>query len=100
MGEQIITLWHTHRQAALPDVPQEKMGELWVLDEVVGGCVAHYLDAGRKLDAGRIAVLEDCRAELERLRLGLEGTAAIYFDRLGALADLVLEGLSEAGGAR
>jgi hypothetical protein len=99
MGEQLVTLWHTHRQAALPDVPSEKKGELWVLDEVVGGCVAHYLDGGRKLDAARIAILEDCRAELDHLRPGLDEAAAVYFERLGTLAGLVLESLSDTGGA-
>jgi hypothetical protein len=91
MTEQLITLWHTHRQAPLPDVPQESKGELWVLDEVVGGCVAHYLDAGLKLDAARAVILEDCLADLERLLPGLDKTAVIYFERLGVLADLLLE---------
>lgn len=100
MVEQIITLWHTHRQAALPDVPSEKKGELWVLDEVVGGCLAHYLDAGRKLDAARVGILEDCRADLERLLPGLDEPAALYFERLEILAGLILEGLAEGGGAR
>lgn len=100
MAEQIITLWHTHRQAPLPDVPQESKGELWVLDEVVGGCVAHYLDAGRKLDAARAAILEDCLADLRRLLPGLDETAVLYFERLGTLAGLVLEGQAKGGAAR
>jgi hypothetical protein len=99
MAEQIITLWHTHRQAALPDVPLESKGELWVLDEVVGGCVAYYLDTGRRLDAARVVILEDCLADLERLLPGLDETAAVYFGRLGILAGLVLEGQAEGGGA-
>src|SRR2546425_4571679 len=37
MKDDILSLWHAHRQAALPDVPRESMGELWVLDEVIGG---------------------------------------------------------------
>lgn len=95
MTEQLVTLWHTHRQAPLPDVPQESKGELWVLDEVVGGCVAHYLDAGRKLDAARAVILEDCLADLERLLPGLDEPAVIYFERLGVLADLLLESQSK-----
>jgi hypothetical protein len=37
MRDDILSLWHAHRQAALPDVPRESMGELWVLDEVIAG---------------------------------------------------------------
>src|SRR5437879_13023731 len=51
MKDDILSLWHAHRQAALPDVPRESMGELWVLDEVIGGCVNFYLQAGGALDA-------------------------------------------------
>ena len=99
MAEHIITLWDAHRQAPLPDVPVQSKGELWVLDEVIGGCVAHYLDQGRTLDAARVVILEDCRADLERLLPMLDETAAEYFGRLGILAALVLEGLATGGGA-
>ena len=92
MTEEIVTLWKLHRQAALPDVPSESKGELWVLDEVIGGCVAYYLDAGQVLDAPRAVILEDCRADLERLLPDLDETAADYFSRLGTLAGLVLSG--------
>src|SRR5713226_1880975 len=67
MKDDILSLWHAHRQAALPDVPRESMGELWVLDEVIGGCVNFYLQAGGAPDAPRKAMLEDCRADLARL---------------------------------
>jgi hypothetical protein len=100
MVEQIATLWQAHRQASLPDVPSESKGELWVLDEVIGGCVAYYLDAGKRLDAARVAILEDCLADLERLMPGLDEMAAAYFGRLGMLAGLVLEGQAAGGGAR
>ncbi len=55
MKDDILSLWLAHRQAALPDVPRESMGELWVLDEVIGGCVNFYLQAGGALDAPRKA---------------------------------------------
>src|SRR5437016_7078947 len=99
MKDGILTLWHAHRQAALPDVPRERMGELWVLDEVIGGCVNFYLQAGGALDAPRKAILEDCRADLERLLPDLEETAASYFSRLEALARLLIQA-NEEGAAK
>ena len=90
MTDEIVALWRMHQQTALPDVPPDSKGELWVLDEVIGGCLAYYLDAGRVLDASRAVILEDCRADLERLLPGLDETAATYFSRLGTLASLVL----------
>ncbi len=99
MAKEIVTLWQTHQRAALPDVPQESKGELWVLDEVIGGCVAYYLNAGGVLDASRVVVLQDCRADLERLLPGLDETAAGYFSRLGTLAELVLTAHASRGDA-
>ena len=91
MKDDILSLWHAHRQAALPDVPRESMGELSVLDEVIRGCVDFYLQAGGALDAPRKAVLEDCRAALVRLLPDLEETAAFYFSRLETLAGLLIQ---------
>ena len=91
MRDDILSLWHAHRQAALPDVPRESMGELWVLDEIIGGCVNFYLQAGGTLDAPRKAVLEDCRTDLVRLLPDMEATAASYFSRLETLAGLLIQ---------
>ena len=95
MKDDILLLWHTHRQAARPDVPRESMGELWVLDEVIGGCVNFYLQAGGTLDAPRKAILEDCRADLTRLLPDLEETAASYFSRLETLTGLLIQAYAE-----
>jgi hypothetical protein len=90
MTDELSVLWRRHQQEALPEVPETSKGELWVLDEVVGGCIAYYLERGHALDSWRIGILEDCRADLERLIPELEGQAANYFRRLGTLAQLVL----------
>ncbi len=95
MKDDILTLWQTHRQAALPDVPRESMGELWVLDEVIGGCVNFYLQAGGALDAPRKTILEDCREDLARLLPDLEETAASYFSRLETLSGLLIQAYEE-----
>ena len=90
MATELAALWRRHQQEALPAVPQASQGELWVLDEVIGGCVAYYLEAGPVLDSRRASILHDCRADLERLLPDLEGPAINYFRRLGTLAELVL----------
>jgi hypothetical protein len=90
VAETLVALWGRHQQEALPEVPALNKGELWVLDEVIGGCISYYLDAGRTLDMQRLAILRDCRADLDRLLPELEGPALDYFLRLGTLAELVL----------
>src|SRR5256885_17156595 len=91
MKDDILSLWHAHRQAALPDVPRESMGELWVLDEVIGGCVNFYLQAGGALDAPGKAILGACRGGLERVLPDLEEKAAAHFCRLEALDGLRIQ---------
>src|SRR2546425_10639562 len=95
MKDDILALWHAHRQAPLPDVPRESMGELWVLDEVIGGCVNFYMQAGGALDAPGKAILEACREDFARLLPDLEETAASYFSRLEALAGLLIQAYEE-----
>ena len=90
MANELTVLWKRHQQEALPAVPSTIKGELWVLDEVIGGCIAHYLAGDLALDSGRTAILLDCRADLDRLLPALEGPAVDYFHRLGILAELVL----------
>ena len=84
MTDLVNELWQAHRHDGLPDVPQETKGELWVLDEVMGGCVEFYLNAGRVLD------LHDCREDLARILPVLDGQALRYFSRLDTLAGLLL----------
>jgi hypothetical protein len=90
MANELLRLWHAHRQDPLPEVPSECKGELWVLDEVIGGCVSYCIEAGQRLDSPRAHILEDCREDLRRLLPELEGPAITYFSRLGALAELLL----------
>jgi hypothetical protein len=87
----LAALWQAHRQAALPDVPSEIKGELWVLDEVMSGCIAYFLEMGSGLEPARIGILEDCRMDLRRMLPELDGQAAIYFNRLETLAALILQ---------
>jgi len=90
MTDDLALLWRAHQEDPLPDVPSESKGELWVLDEVIGGCIAYYFASGQTIDTSRLRILEDCRADLQRLLPELEGQAVSYFGRLGELADLLL----------
>ena len=90
MADELTRLWQKHQQEALPEVPAICKGELWILDEVIGGCVAYYLEDGRALDSRRMGILRDCHADLDRLLPDLEGPAIEYFSRLEDLAQLIL----------
>ncbi len=94
MAQTLGALWKCHQQEALPEVPPLNKGELWVLDEVIGGCVSYYLEAGCTLDMQRVAILRDCHQDLGQLLQELEGPALDYFCRLGTLAELVLRSAS------
>jgi len=93
--DDIHILWQAHWQAALPDVPHGLRGELFVLDDILGGCVAFYLNGGT-LDQSRRAILEDYQADLRRLVPDLDPAAAAYFIRLERLAELLLVASSHA----
>ena len=67
MPPDIRVLWREHQGAPLPDVPIASKGELWVLDEVVSGCISLYLENGPTLDPQRLNILKDCRNDLDRL---------------------------------
>ena len=95
--DDILKLWQAHQQAALPDVPHGSKGELFVLDDVLGGCVAFYLSDGGTVDQPRRAILEDYRADLGRLMSDLEPAAVAYFSRLNRLAGLLLATSPQSG---
>jgi hypothetical protein len=90
MAEDIRVLWRDHQGAPLPEVAIPNKGELWVLDEVISGCISSYLETGPVLDEQRLSILKDCRNDLNRLLPELDGAAATYFSRLEILADLIL----------
>jgi hypothetical protein len=88
--QKIAALWQAHRREGLPDVAPQNKGELWVLDEVISGCVAFYLEKGGLLDGPRTRIAEDCGADLRRLLPELDGDAADYFGRLDEMVHLIL----------
>jgi hypothetical protein len=96
MSPDVRVLWGEHKRAPLPDVSIAAKGELWVLDEVVSGCISLYLESGLMLDEQRRNILMDCRNDLNRLLPELEGAAAAYFSRLELLTELILAGQRSA----
>lgn len=56
------------------------------LDTVIGGCAVFYLDGQPEMDSQRLAILEDCVADLDGLLEDLSGDSLGYFQRLRQLA--------------
>lgn len=64
------------------------------LDTVISGCVTCFLETEAGLDSQRVEILESCLADLNELLPDLADEAVPYFERLRALAGLVLEAQS------
>jgi len=60
------------------------------LDTVVGGCAVYYLNTAEGLDIPRVAILQDCIADLDNLIEELNGETSTYFSRLRLLAELLV----------
>jgi len=60
------------------------------IDTVISGCVVFYLDSPEGLDDQRIAIVQDCVADLETLTPDLDEISQAYFVRLRQLGELLL----------
>lgn len=87
----IVALWQAHRDAGWPRFSDPNQGELMTLDTVISGCVTYYLESESGLDPKRVAILEDCLADLNGLLPDLTDDANAYFERLRTLACLLLD---------
>ena len=61
------------------------------LDTVIGGCAVFYLDGQPEMDSQRLAILEDCVADLDGLLEDLSGDSLGYFQRLRRLATALVD---------
>lgn len=61
------------------------------LDTVIGGCAVFYLDGQAQMDSQRIAILQDCVADLDGLLEDLSDDSLGYFQRLRQLATALVE---------
>jgi len=84
--ESIASLWDTHSRQGWPHFSSPHEGQLMTLDTVIGGCAVFYLDGQEGLDGPRIAILEDCVADLDALLDDLTEDSLEYFLRLRRLA--------------
>lgn len=83
------TVWDLHRASAWPKFSSPDEGELMTLDTVISGCATYYFDE-QGLDPQRVAMLGQCRSDLDGLLPAVPDEAGEYFARLRALADLLL----------
>ena len=84
--QSIASLWEAHSREGWPQFSSPNEGQLMTLDTVIGGCAVFYLDGSEGLDHQRIAILEDCVADLDTLLDDLSEDCLQYFRRLRQLA--------------
>jgi hypothetical protein len=89
------SLWDQHRAATWPKFSSPDAGELMTLDTVISGCATYYFDE-QTLDPQRVTLLETCLIELEGLLPDVPEDAGEYFNRLRALAGLLLDAAHDA----
>lgn len=88
---ELAMLWERHRDAAWPRGAGQNEGELMTLDTVISGCVTYFLESEEGLDPQRVEIVEGCLADLTALLPELPEHVLPYFERLRALAQLLLE---------
>jgi hypothetical protein len=86
----VLSLWETHKEERWPQVGNQHEGPLMTLDTVISGCVVYFLDSPEGLDAQRLAIVEDCVADLDNLTDELEESCRPYFQRLRHLGALLI----------
>ena len=89
--QSIASLWDAHSREGWPQFSNPNEGQLMTLDTVIGGCVVFYLDGTEGLDSQRIAILEDCVADLDTLLDELSEDSLEYFRRLRQLAAALVQ---------
>ena len=89
--QEIVSLWHAHREARWPTFTDLNQGQLMTLDTVISGCVTYYLESENGLDPQRVEILESCLADLDGLLPDLVAEISPYFERLRMLAALLLD---------
>ena len=89
--QSIASLWDAHSRESWPQFSSPNEGQLMTLDTVIGGCAVFYLDGPKGLDSQRVAILEDCVADLDALLDGLAEDSLEYFLRLRQLAAALVQ---------
>lgn len=87
----IALLWEEHSREGWPRFSSPNEGQLMTLDTVIGGCAVFYLDGQDEMDSQRIAILQDCIADLDNLLDDLAEDSLSYFQRLRRLATALVQ---------
>ena len=87
----IASLWEEHSREGWPRFSSPNEGQLMTLDTVIGGCAVFYLDGQTEIDSQRIAILQDCVADLDTLLDDLTEDSLGYFQRLRRLAAALVQ---------
>jgi len=91
---EILELWQQHSSAAFPEGygGKEINGiDLPLLDAEIAGCIHMYVHNSGGLDSRRVEILRKSLTDLNTIVLLLDSEELIYFNRLGNLANLVLQ---------
>ncbi|HNV27450.1 MAG TPA: hypothetical protein PKI21_14315 [Nitrospira sp.] len=89
--QSIASLWEEHSREGWPQFSSPNEGQLMTLDTVIGGCAVFYLDGEPEMDGHRLAILEDCVADLDGLLEELTDDSLGYFQRLRRLATALVD---------
>ena len=89
---EIKQSWNTFKNKAFPKPYSGKEIdgiELSLLDTETAGCIQYFI-ATNSLDRERVAILESCNNDLEKVISKLEGEGKSYFQLLKKLSESVL----------
>lgn len=89
--QTIASLWEEHSREGWPRFSSPNEGQLMTLDTVIVGCAVFYLDGQDEMDSQRIAILQDCIADLDNLLDDLAEDSLGYFQRLRRLATALVQ---------
>ena len=76
--QSIASHWEEHSREGWPQFSSPNEGQLMTLDTVIGGCAVFYLDGQPEMDGHRLAILEDCVADLDGLLDGKSANQVLY----------------------
>ena len=91
---ELMELWQQHSSAAFPKGYMDKdinRINLPLLDAEIAGCIRIYIHNEGKLDPPHMKTLHERLIDLNAIILLMDHDELIYFDRLRAMANLVLQ---------
>ena len=91
---EILELWQQHSSTPFPKGYGGKVIngiDLSLLDAEIAGGIHMYVHNSGELDSRHVEILSKCLVDLNTVLLLLNHEELTYFNRLGQLADLVLE---------